>query len=194
MKGNMKKLVVFVVIATIAMCVSPAVGNDWKIIHGVYGGTHVNSLLVTPYGFNENFVPNPPASAVSFGVATTQAIYTFNRDGTGTAEGSSFGITIVPSPRGSTIIEKRQFTYDVTDDGMVTIHTVSGEGEYVEGPLKGLKYTILQAVEESGYISQDHKTITLTTPKAGIAKNHLSLGFDSYALFNCSRVLVRVDE
>jgi hypothetical protein len=165
-----------------------------KTIHGVYGATNMNGLLGTPYGFNENFVPNGPASAVSFGVATGQMTYTFNRDGTGTAEGSAFGITIIPSGRGSTIIETRQFTYDITDDGVVTIHTVSGEGEYVEGPLKGLKYTILQAVDESGYISQDHKTITLTTPKAGVMKTHLSLGFDSYSLYNCSRVLVRIGE
>ncbi len=204
MKVNMKKLVVFVVIATIATFVSAAMASacdkdfyrDFhhgrKAIHGEYAATSVSTCISTPYGFDENFIPlKPPASTST---STAWNIWTFNGDGTGTAEGTGVGISLSPNQSGSSSHVTWQFTYDVTDDGMITIHTVSGEAKYLTGSLKGATYTIVQGVDESGYISEDHKTITLNTATTGVIKLHFALGFDYYSICNYSRVLIRVGE
>jgi hypothetical protein len=207
MKGNMKKLVVLVVVATIATFISAALAlccdkdfdrdfhHGRKTIHGVYAATSVGSCISTPYGFNENLTPkNPPDKPVSSNTATSQIIWTFNRDGTGTADAMGVGISLSPNQSGGLSHTTWQFTYDVTDDGMVTIHTVSGGSEYLAGPLKGATYTIVEGVDESGYISEDHKTITLGMGMVvGVIKLRFT-GFDIYAICNYSRVLIRVGE
>jgi len=202
MKGSMKKLVVFVVIAIMATFLSVAMalafdkyknsGKDSKAIHGEYAATAFSSCIGTPYGFVPGTpIPNPPSTAVFNNTATSKAIWTFNSDGTGEVETRSVGINFSMYANSSDLLG--QFTYEVTDDGMITIVWGTLVGTYLTGPAPGATYTVSGMVPEEGYVSSDHKTITLGSVTTGVITLTIQgLLYPLYAICNYSRVLIRV--
>ncbi len=204
MKGSMKKLVVFGVIAIIATFISAAMAkdgkgkhgeeNDCKAIHGEYAATAVSSCIGSfYYPFDGNLKPTGPANTVFNNTATSKAIWTFNRDGTGAVQTRSVGINLSMNANSADL--SMEFTYEVTHDGMIKIFPGLAEGTYLTGPSPGATYTVSGMVPEEGYVSVDHKTITLGSVTPGVVTLTFSnLPFPIYAICNYSRVLILVGE
>jgi hypothetical protein len=187
MKGNMKKLVVFVVIATIATFISAAMASafdhGWKRFHGEYAATSVGSCLCT--------IPNAPAAPFFTNSLTQQSIYTFNRDGTGTVQGTHFNISFSPNQTASVLDLSWQFTYEVTHDGTITM---VGAGEW-KVPVTGVIVYTSGEFSESGKLSEDHKTIILGSgPDPTVLTFLVPPPPVLHAICNISRVLIRVGE
>jgi hypothetical protein len=169
MEGNTKKLVVFVIVAAIALFITAATArarNNNLKISGEYALMGRRSCIYTPLGFNDNLTPIVPASVASNSI-TTQGICTFKRDGTGTMEGT--GVQIVPppapspgTPAASSFDFSFPFTYDVADDGTITIDADenSFQAKYDTGPFTGVTFTF-DKFSLSGMVSADHKTLML---------------------------------
>jgi len=185
MKGNIKKLAVFVVIATITTFISAtmasAADHKKKAFHGEYAATSVGMCLGT-----SPMIPD----VVFTNSLTQQSIYTFNSDGTGTVEGTHFGITFPPNQSTALRDMSWEFTYEVTQDGTITF---VGEGIWKFPGTDDIAYTS-SAFSESGKLSGDRKTITLgpVTPEATVLT--FPSGFVFEVTCNISRVLIRVGE
>ena len=195
MKGSMKKLVVFGVIAIIATFISAAMAKDSKTIHGVYAATSINSCIGSYYfPFGEDLKPTGPPSTVFNNTATSKAIWTFNRDGTGEVQARTVGINFSMNANSSDVLLK--FTYEIMDDGMISIVWKSAVATYLTGPSPDTTYTLSGMVPEEGYVSSDHKTITLSSVEPGVITLTFNppLGFPVYAICNYSRVLIRIGE
>ncbi len=91
MKGNIKKLAVFMMIAAIAMfTVVPMASADppfLPALRGQYGATGGGTSLLAPLGFGSNLIPNGPPGAYVSQTCSVEGVYTFERDGTGSFEG-----------------------------------------------------------------------------------------------------------
>ncbi len=201
MKGNIEKLAVIVMIAAMAMftvvTMASADDNKWKAFHGEYAASNVGNCLLTPFGFDpDKLTPNGPSNYIFSHGATAQAIWIFNADGTGMAQGRQVGMLFAPNFPGGGLSEfSWQFTYDITDDGTITADLIPGtyEGKQLTGGSKGSTYTI-DKVSDSGMISEDHKTITLGTPTAEVMTFTYSNGSVLYGICGFTRVLTRVGE
>jgi hypothetical protein len=192
------------VIAAITMFSATAIAGDdhqkWnKGIEGVYAATSVSSSITTNC---EDFLTSlSVASGCSLtnGFATSQSIWTFKRDGTGTVHGTQAGI----NPLGSAVMAEFswQFTYEITDDGTITTDFAPGTpgtAKYTTGSLKDWWYTS-DTLPQSGKVSEDHKTITLgtVTPVASTVKfyNPSNVLVNTlYGFSSVGRVLTRLDE
>jgi len=148
MKGNIKKLAVFVMIAGIAMfmAVPTASANDlwWKmLIHGEYAFTGSGACTLAPGGFDENFKPYNAIYA-SMGPNFWEGVYTFNYNGKGKMDArQSYQLGPDNTPNtysaGSDLLSW-EFEYKM--DGPEITFTFIPETyslEYLEGPNKGLK-------------------------------------------------------
>lgn len=184
MKRNVKKLVVvFAVMATIAAFTSAAMAKDGKAIYGKYAGTSVVSCnAYRPIG-------------TFSGTQTQLSIYTFNGDGTGTVQARSVEIDFSPTTEGFFDM-LWNFTYEVADDGTITMDAVIGEA-FILDPSTGdrtLKY-IGGTWSDTGRFSVDHKTIILGTLQPNVSQFlNLSNGKTFESKCNSSRVLIRVGE
>ncbi len=198
MKGSMKKLAVFVVIATIATFISAAIAKDGKgkhgeknyckAIHGEYAATSVVSC--------NNYIPNPDGTIkITSGTATQLTTYTFNSDGTGTVQGKFVMIGITPAPGESSYDFWWDFTYEIADDGMITMDAVPGTGLFKSPGTDFVVYTLTGGTSsDSGRFSQDHKTIILGTAEPNDTVLTLYNGVVFHTKCNASRVLIRVGE
>jgi hypothetical protein len=204
MKGNTKKLAVFVIIAAIAIFIAAAVASaddhKWKAFHGKYAGTTVGSCIIVLGDFDPvKLTPTPIASNLDYIFRNTfaqQAIWTFHADGTGTMQGTQVNLMFVPVSAGASSVDiSWQFTYDVTHEGGITTTMIPGtyKGEYTAGPSKGATYT-QDTYSDSGMVSEDHKTITLGSVTADIVTLTTSSNISFKGICNWGRVLTRVDE
>ncbi len=198
MKGSMKKLAVFVVIATVATFISAAMAkdgkgkhggeNDWKAIHGEYAATSVVSC--------NNYIPNPDGSIrITSGTTTQLSIYTFNGDGTGTVQGKFVMIGFSPAPSEGFFDMSWDFTYEVADNGTITMDAVPGTGLWKSPGTDFVVYTYTGGTfSDSGRFSQDHKTMIFGTVEPGDTVLTLYNGVVFHTKCNTSRVLIRVGE
>ncbi len=197
MKGNIKKLTVFGMIAVIAMFIMAATAlADDKAIHGEYAATTSGSCVTTPFGFTNNLTPNGPPADVFSNSFTSQTIWTFKPDGTVTVQGAQTNLSLPPNlPSASLVDVSYQLTYHVTDDSTITTDLVPGTllSKYVTGPLTGLTLTF-DKESETGKVSENHKTITLGSVTTDVAKLTFSNGLVLYGICNFSRVLIRLGE
>jgi hypothetical protein len=184
MKGNIKKLAVFAMIAAIAICIVGAKAsagdrdNNHKFINGEYGFTGGGNCIATPF---LNYAPtstNPfnlvDPTKVSANSYHANGLLTFKKDGTGTIDLYSTGTPTGPSsftllyPWGVTYGHATYpFTYAITDDGEFTFEAV--EYKFKQESLNPLTGDVLGAVcrdhyKLKGWISADHKTIVVATP------------------------------
>jgi hypothetical protein len=165
----MKKLAVFVVVATIATLILaatvPADASGHRTIRGQYAATGGGTCFVAPLGF-DNLVPiGGIYDLMTFSI---EAVFTFTRDGTGNVERTSptilhtanlFG---VPYPFATIAKDSWDFTYAVEPDGSITLTQVPGShtGEFISGPLTGFPYNN-ESRNRRGTVSPDGKTIIL---------------------------------
>jgi len=206
MKGNSKKLAVFVIIPVITMFSAAAIAGDdnhkWnKGIEGVYAATSVCTSISTDSPDFLTTLSVPQGHAPSNGNLSSQTIWTFRRDGTGTVHGTQASIN--PSGSANILELSWQIIHQITNDGTITTDFppgTPGVGKYTAGPLalQGIWYTV-DTLPQSGKVSEDHKTITLgtVTPVASTIKVYNSsnvLVNTLYGFTNCGRVLIRLDE
>ena len=177
MKGNIKKLAVFVIITAIAMFMSVAMASaddhhdhHWKnTIRGEYAVTQMLSAIFSIGGFNlPDLTPKcftPPAGSPvclsSVMLVQREGVFTFEKDGTGSATLNGSSITVSP-PSGSTFTASFKFDYTMNDDGTITITVVPGTffTNYTSGPNKGATVQA-EGVILTGPISPDGKNINL---------------------------------
>ena len=170
MKGNIKKLAVFVIVAAIAMFVAVGTALAFPVpfhhsIRGEYGSTTECTCMIAPFGFNADLTPINNAGLVA--IHNRKAIFTFEKDGTGSVTGNGSQISLsyvgpngpVP-PNPSSYTFSFDFTYTVTGDGKVTI-TQEGAASVIttSGPNKGLTYQS-ESPSLEGIITPDNKIIT----------------------------------
>ena len=158
--------------------------NHCKAIHGEYAATSVVSC---------NAYKKDDGTFTGTSISTQLAIYTFNRDGTGTVQGKFVMIGITPAPGESSYDFWWDFTYEVADDGKITMDVVPGTGEFKIGNFVVYSYTGAVA-PESGWLSADHKTITIGIETVGNTEITLYDGNIRNVKCNISRVLIRVGE
>ena len=142
MKGNIKKLSVFVFITAIAMFITTMASADQKTIHGEYAFTAPGSCLIAILGFNASLQPiGGPTGPWFTGPVTYDGVLTFNKDGTGSATATvrvhtlySQGLGAPPDAGAGNA--SWNFTYTVTDSGEFTITYVKGsfELDFTAGP------------------------------------------------------------
>ena len=181
MKGNIKKLVVFVMIAAIAMfaVIATASADPPGNLRGQYAGTGSGTCLLAPFGFDPTAPGVPKYAALGAWTIQTfnsEGVWTFNGDGTGSVKALGRFVTLAftepnPSPPPPTITVPPSageqttsylFHYTVTDDGIITV--TADPGTYVTtwiyGPSNGNSYHI-DGYLATGTIAPDGKTITL---------------------------------
>ena len=169
MKGNIKSLAVFVIIAAIAMfmvSMASADGHQKKTIHAQYAVTGTGSCLIAIAGFNASLQPNGGATGPWFWGAMTldDGVYTFNRDGTGSVKITLHETDLYSSGMGAPpgvgdATENYNFTYTM-DGGNITLTYVTGsyEADWTDGPNANTQlYLILPPW--NGELSHDGKIL-----------------------------------
>jgi len=178
MKGNIKRLAVFVIVVAIAMLmvVGMASANDHggkKTIHGKYAITGSGSCFIAVNGFNASLQPNDgPNGQWLWGPLTyDEGFITFYKDGTGSVTDifhafdswSPFFVNLGFPPDAGAANETWDFTYTMKDNVNITINYVKGsfELDFTSGPNVGtplgVSYIILPPVK--GVISPDGKIL-----------------------------------
>ncbi len=188
MKGNMKKLAVFVIITASTMFIAAALAsasdNKKAAIHGEYAATSTLSCN----GYYET------GSLEGSGTISQLAIYTFNGDGTGSMQGKFVRVGFLPTPVEMNFDVSWDFNYWVDDDGTITTAPVPGTAKW-KAP--GTDFVVLRdtggTYSESGWVSADHKTIVLGTVEVQNQEVTLFDGTVFLTKCNGSRVLIRVD-
>jgi hypothetical protein len=162
MKENSKKLTVFVIIAALAVfMVATASARGLHPIHnaikGKYAATGSSQCTTALDGFDENLTPI--GDNWSVGTSTSLTIYTFNLDGSGSMEGINrimyFPGGMTDKPMGVVMDPySYDFTYTVTDEGLITFTVVAGTFKLPNG-------FCADAIAKHGVISGDGKTIVI---------------------------------
>ena len=210
----MKKLAVVVMTIAIAtfMAAPMASANghghhSWGI-QGEYAMTGPGSCLFSRVPFADNHTaPEPNNSWIASKL--TEGTWTFERGGTGKAQYNLHGIAgpqapAFPTATGDTDAISFDFTYTITDDGMITGEMVFGTylDTFVKGPFAGLGlWGTFDKLSFFGRVSTDHKTLTLNSANEvqradvfstidGVTKHAATL----YEICNYGRILIRVDE
>jgi hypothetical protein len=193
MKGSMKKLMVFVMIAAITIFIAAATASagdhHGKTIHGVYGWAGTGNCIPT----TSEGIPLPDAGRF---FSTSQGTITFKHDGTGVVQFTGTG-----GDNTGAVDYKAQYDheYHIAPDGAITIDMV--ENSYVQtlltGPFAGLTLCV-DFLNLKGLISADHKTMTIGSPKRAVNKNWYgdcgSYEPPDYSICNFSFTLVRLSD
>lgn len=172
MKGSMNELTVFVIITAIAMFTVVGMASAKSpiphFLRGEYVATQVMSGIFSIGGFNPNLTPKcytpptgDPVCASSVSLSQREGVFTFEKDGTGSAtlDGSNIGVSPIS---GGTTTSSFDFTYTATEDGMIVITQVPGTyfTTYTSGPNQGATIQS-EGVVLTGPISPDGKNINL---------------------------------
>jgi hypothetical protein len=203
MKGNSKTLVIFVVIAMIAMLlvVSMASAGPPTKITGVFAGPARISCIVTTStagtngtGFNEDFQLIMPLSPAQWWTTseTADTIVTFYRDGTVFRQGHSHSINDSQDPSSSS----SDYTSTSLSSGVhpgksfTTSYSIN-DGIILTGVWKGVSFAI-DNITFDGWYSLDGKTITSfsTTPK--VETETFSNGFVYHRICTRSSTIFKI--
>ncbi len=172
MKGNIKKLVVFVIIATIAMFIVVGVASagpaHFGPIMGHYAVTGSGNNLVSTTGFDNDYNPNPcPGPDFPFGCNVFQDIQIFSgdlifkKDGTGSITAINRGV----EPPVAYSLKKMEFDF---------IYTKTTERSFQLTPSTSIKATFLAGGQTGqsinfevdghceGVLSQDQQNVIVT--------------------------------
>jgi hypothetical protein len=205
----MRKLAVIVMMIALAtvLPVTMASADDhhhWWGIQGTYATTGPGACLYSLSGFNSDLTV--PSGGVSW-IASKLAVgtWTFNRNGTGRAQDTVYGIAGPPysSPTGDSAEISYDFTYSVAHDGTITVEMLPGTfvGTYATGPNAGKeppRTFIVDKFLSFGKVSTDHKTLTLNSANEvqtfTIYRPDLVNQLLVPAICNYGRVLIRVSE
>jgi len=146
MKGNGKKLAVFVMMVALAIFMSVATasadGQKYrKTLHGEYAFIGSGACTLAPGGFNPDFTPVNPTIA-SMGPNLWEGVYTFNHNGKGKMETrqcyNEGPNAMFPYSSGCARLSW-EFEYEM-DGGGITFTFIPGTYylEYIEGPNVGV--------------------------------------------------------
>jgi hypothetical protein len=165
-----------------------------------FGGSSV--CLVSPDGFDANLqpvgAPHPFPRVLAFSV---EGIRTFNGDGTGFATARVVSVSLPftvpqdPPPhvynRGSaaSVDFQMAFTYEVSSDLEVTIHTPAFAGAILTGPRAGQTETISNLPDFHGHVSQNASQLTLDHLAPGVETATFSNGDVQYRICTRARIL-----
>lgn len=176
----MKKFALIMVIAALSMFICQAAlwadNFNWRRFHGIYEMAAKGNGLNSTGGFdkiaNDFYVPKQ-GSIVWGSADVAYGTWTFNRDGSGKAEGMNYAFDFPPGnpALGGPIARNSEFylefDYDVTREGVITV-TVTNLPIFFE---------------MKGQVSKDRKTITLYNAYTFLGPN---------SIFMASRVLIKV--
>jgi hypothetical protein len=206
MKRNIKKLAVLVIVTVIALFImvpwASADDHHWKnAIHGQYAMTGGNICLIAPGGFNPNLTPAAPGVGV-IQTSSREGVFTFERDGTGSADVFSRNVSLTALPNGtvaapsaSTMDIAFDFTYTLEKGGTITM--VVGPGPFTStaltGPDAGKTFYITGVpMSLNGAITPDGKTITLNAgaPEVYTITQKDNPNFSAQSICHASSVLI----
>ena len=175
MKGNIKKLVLLMIITIIAPFIladaTTAKSPGHGAIRGQYAATGGGTQLVAICGFGSNYVPNGAANgAWAIMTFSIQGVFTFEPDGTGTASTAHRVVShysIAPAQAGLTPwagirTGSYSFAYTVEQDGkiIITADPATFISTWISGPNTG-QTSHISTLTLEGTISPDGKTIIL---------------------------------
>ena len=176
MKGNVKKLAVFVIVAAITMFIAiPIASADPKQNHalkGEYAFSGPGQCVISPTGFKGNYVPNDPTQVFAAS-QIWEGVYTFNRDGSGTIRAFHRSFDL-PGLTLATANISWDFTYKMTDKDRFQTELVEGTYDIVEwtsgpncaddenGELKCATSYFLVDGTIDGVVSRDGDSIIMT--------------------------------
>jgi hypothetical protein len=132
-----------------------------QLLRGEYAFTGEGVCLTSPGGFTANFSPIGPSFVNSFSV---QGIRTFNGDGTGTVSGRT--VSVGHQGPANARDFAADFTYTVAPDRSFTVDQGLVTSTLVAGP--GTVHSVATDVKFSGRISQDLKTLVLSTKEPNV--------------------------
>jgi len=177
MKGNIKKLAVFVMIATIALfimvtMVSADDNRGKNHFQGEYAFNAEGACLFAAGGFLDDFQPKlGPAGVWQLGPNLWEGTYTFNKDGTGVMSALHRFVNLQgpnfppppPTPSIGLASISWGFTYTV-DKGVITFTYMPGTfvATYILGPPAGSVIYAKITEPWTGRISPDGKNILVS--------------------------------
>jgi len=171
MKANIKRLGVFVLIATIGIFMAVATASAGSKIRGHYAVTGAGHNFVSTTGFDQDYKPNPcpqgvPAEMCIFfqDIQIFQGDYIFNKDGTGTFTQLNRGIETPPLQYNIKIITF-EFIYTKTSEHTFTYQMKPGtyiKAEFIAGGQTG--QTVYFDVDGfcEGVLSQDFQNLNVS--------------------------------
>jgi len=185
MKGNIKKLAVFVIVAALALFMVAAMAsaaNDHKrnkTMNAVYAITGSGSCFIAASGLNEKLQPNDGANGMWFWGPCTfdEGTITFNKDGTGSFKAifhtldiwsPGFGDT---PPDAGAADETWDFTYTMTGNNITITYTKgSYELVFTSGPTVGTPLGVAYIIPPpaKGVVSPDQKILYVSFGAPGI--------------------------
>ncbi len=174
MKGNSKKLAVFVMIAAITMFSAAAIAWDrTHLIQGDYALTGFNNCLFAFNGFSESggtfYIPSGDPMWQN-GSGALEAIMTFDGHGNGSYKGwihsNWVGALTPPGPEQASLAQVNiKFKYKVGEGGQITFKTEDCDyvlcGPVVNGTCQGSN-TYFRIPPYYGVISPDGMNINIT--------------------------------
>lgn len=172
MKGNIKKLAVFVMIAAIVMFTAVAMvsadDKDFKAIHGEYGFSSGGNCVSTPIAnWTGDFTVSDPTkvSGISY---NSHGIVTFEKNGTGTVDLRVWTTPIPPAWAAGFVHVSFPFTYTINGDGEINVESVPNKfKQEILNPVTGAPTGLVFYRDHfsfTGWVSADHKTIVLASP------------------------------
>jgi hypothetical protein len=212
----MKKIAVVVIIAALSTFVWAPVassgGNGWNGFHGDYAMTGSGNCFFSPFGFNPDNTPF--SGGPSWGAYyVVDGVWSFERNGKGTFQGTQFSLGPPPlpptlSPNSTTFNFRFEFEYGIAHDGFITGNMKTGTflGEYLTGPnavdsdgnpLVPAKTFKVDTFSFSGWVSKDHKTVTLNSPselQSFTIYSGENLMATLPAICTTGRILIRIEE
>jgi hypothetical protein len=166
-----------------------------QLLHGDYVATGEGTCLVAlPPGFNPNLTPIDGRFTFS---SSTQGVWTFNGDGTGTSQSRSVSLTHPDTPvtlggAGSSDTQA-SFTYTVAPDRTVTVVS-SGPvtGTVFTGTRAGQTFTIDPFSGYTGLLARDRKSLALASEEPTVEVETFSNGDVHYRICHRSRILLKL--
>jgi hypothetical protein len=139
-----------------------------QLLRGNYAFTGEDVCLVSPKGFDADFTPLGPTSVFS---SSIQGLRTFNGDGTGSLIARTVPFNLPqpsrPGASGNSADLSADFTYEVASDRTFTVEqgpmTSTDTGEP-----NARTTVIIENIKFSGQISQDLKTLVMSTEKSTV--------------------------
>ncbi len=153
-----------VAVALLAVAAGPvaAQGNRDQLM-GTYFSTGEQTCLVSPYGFTNQAVNNVLAAFLQS--SSVQGTVSFQADGVGTAQFREVQITHPPAttPSASSSEYTFSFTYEVADDGTLTLLFGSVSGRILTGSMTGREFILTNLPPLRGRVERNGTAIALTS-------------------------------
>jgi hypothetical protein len=167
------------------------------LLHGDYVATGENTCLVAlPPGFNPNLTPMDGRFSFS---SSTQGLWTFHGDGTGTVQSRSVSVTHPDTPvtlggASSSDTNTESFTYTVAPERTVTVVSGQVTGTELTGSRAGQTFTIASFPVLTGRIALGRQSLTLATEEPTVEVVTFSNGDVHDRICHRSRILLKLKQ